>query len=220
MSSTTTRRHGMRGLDWLTLGACLWILASVACAHEGHAPAPQPQAAPQPMVSGAGTRDAQAWFTDTLLKDQNGRELRFYSDVLKGKVVMLNVIFTHCNDACPLITRKLREVREAMGPQLAAQVTFVSLSSDPLNDTPEALKAFAAQQGVDGPNWLFLTGDKANVDLVLGRLGQFLPSPEQHSTQLIAGDVAGKRWSKIRPDAPAAAIAQRMQLLTQPLAGR
>lgn len=218
MSAQTSRHAGMRSLDWLVLGGCLWILASVAFAHEGHAPAPQP--APQPMVSGSGTRDAQAWFTDTVLKDQDGRELRFYSDVLKDKVVMLNVIFTHCNDACPLITRKLREVREAMGSELAAQVTFVSVSSDPLNDTPEVLKAFARKQGVDGPNWLFLTGDKASVDLVLGRLGQFLPSPEQHSTQLIAGDVAGKRWSKIRPDAPPAAIAQRMQLLAQPLAGR
>ncbi|HDS1705204.1 SCO family protein [Pseudomonas putida] len=224
MSTATSHRAGMRAFDWLVLGGCLWILTSVAFAHEGHAPQPpEPQPAPQAMASGGGTRDAKTWFTDTVLKDQNGRELRFYSDVLKDKVVMLNVIFTHCTDACPLITRKLREVREvreAMGPALAAQVTFVSISSDPLNDTPEALKAFAAKQGVDGPNWLFLTGDKANVDLVLGRIGQFLPSPEQHSTQLIAGDVAGKRWSKIRPDAPPAAIAQRMQLLTQPLAGR
>ncbi|AHC83039.1 SCO family protein [Pseudomonas shirazica] len=221
MSLVSSRRAGMRGLDWLMLGGCLWILASVAFAHDGHAPqAPEPQPAPQAMTSGGGTRDAQAWFTDTVLKDQNGRELRFYSDVLKDKVVMLNVIFTHCTDACPLITRKLREVRETMGPQLASQVTFVSISSDPLNDTPEVLKAFAGKQGVDGPNWLFLTGDKANVDLVLGRIGQFLPSPEQHSTQLIAGDVAGKRWSKIRPDAPPAAIAQRMQLLALPLAGR
>jgi protein SCO1 len=218
MSTQTSRQASMRCLDWVVLAACLWIFASVALAHEGHAPAAQP--APPTMVSGGGTRDAQTWFTDTVLKDQDGRELRFYSDVLKDKVVMLNVIFTHCNDACPLITRKLREVREAMGPALAAQVTFVSVSSDPLNDTPEVLKAFARKQGVDGPNWLFLTGDKASVDLVLGRLGQFLPSPEQHSTQLIAGDVAGKRWSKIRPDAPPAAIAQRMQLLAQPLAGR
>ncbi|WP_449432723.1 SCO family protein [Pseudomonas putida] len=221
MSSLASRHNAMRGFDWLALGACLWIFATLALAHEGHAPqAPEPQPAPQAMTSGGGTRDAQTWFTDTQLMDQNGRELRFYSDVLKDKVVMLNVIFTHCTDACPLITRKLREVREAMGPELAAQVTFVSISSDPLNDTPAALKAFAQKQGVDGANWLFLTGEKANVDLVLGRIGQFLPSPEQHSTQLIAGDVAGKRWSKIRPDAPPAAIAQRMQLLTQPLAGR
>jgi len=221
MSSHTSHAAGMRSFDWLVLTGCLWIMASVAMAHEGHTPsAPDPQPAPQAMTSGGGTRDAQTWFTDTVLKDQNGREVRFYSDVLKDKVVMINVIFTHCTDACPLITRKLREVRDAMGPALASQVTFVSISSDPLNDTPAALKAFAQKQGVDSANWVFLTGDKANVDLVLGRIGQFLPSPEQHSTQLIAGDVAGKRWSKIRPDAPPVAIAQRMQLLAQPLAGR
>ncbi|MEN5304471.1 MULTISPECIES: SCO family protein [unclassified Pseudomonas] len=219
--SSAARHTTMRSTDWLALVAVLWILSSVAFAHEGHGPqAPSPQPAPPAMASGGGTRDAQTWFTDTVLKDQNGRELRFYSDVLKDKVVMLNVIFTHCTDACPLITRKLRDVRDAMGPELASQVTFVSISSDPLNDTPAALKAFAEKQGVDSANWLFLTGDKADVDRVLGRIGQFLPSPEQHSTQLIAGDVAGKRWSKIRPDAPPAAIAQRMQLLAQPLAGR
>jgi cytochrome oxidase Cu insertion factor (SCO1/SenC/PrrC family) len=77
----------------------------------------------------------QTWFTDTVLKDQNGRELRFYSDVLKDKVVMLNVIFTHCTDACPLITRKLRECARPWG-RPGRQVTFVSISSDPLNDTP------------------------------------------------------------------------------------
>jgi hypothetical protein len=76
------------------------------------------------------------------------------------------------------------------------------------------------KQGVDEPHWLFLTGDKAQMDLVLGRVGQVIPSPEQHSTQLIVGDVANKRWSKIRPDAPAAAIAQRLQLLAMPVAGR
>lgn len=221
MSNQSSRRPGMRSLDWLALAGCLWIFASMALAHEGHAPTgAKAEATPPLAASKGGTRDPQAWFTDTVVKDQNGRELRFYSDVLKDKMVMLNVIFTHCNDACPLITRKLREVRDAMGEALASQVTFISISSDPQNDTPEVLKAFARKQGVDGPNWLFLTGDKAQVDLLLGRLGHFLPSPEQHSTQLIAGDVAGKRWSKIRPDAPAAAIAQRMQLLAQPLAGR
>ncbi|MNE62372.1 hypothetical protein D3C80_1576470 [compost metagenome] len=59
------------------------------------------------------------------------------------------------------------------------------------------------------------------MDVVLGRLGQLSRSPEEHSTLLIAGDVANKRWSKIRPDAPPAAIAQRLQLLTlPPAAGR
>ncbi|MCY1274071.1 hypothetical protein D9M71_301210 [compost metagenome] len=187
--------------------------------HEGHGAAPSDAPAAQPL-SAKGTTDAQTYFTDTLLRDQNGNEVRFYSDVLKGRLVMLNVIFTHCNDACPLITRKLKEVRDAMGEDLAKQVYFISLSSDAENDTPEVLKAFAAKHGVDSPNWIFLTGDKTDMDLVLARLGQLGESPEAHSTLLIAGDVPNKRWSKIRPDAPVPAIAQRLQLMTMPVAGR
>jgi cytochrome oxidase Cu insertion factor (SCO1/SenC/PrrC family) len=99
-------------------------------------------------------------------------------------------------------------------------ITFISLTSDPLRDTPAVLKAYTLKQGVDEPHWFFLTGDKAQMDLVLGRIGQIVPAPEQHSTQSIVGDVANKRWSKIRPDAPAAAIVQRLQWLTMPVAGR
>jgi len=206
----------MRAIDWRALGLCFCIFSSVALAHEDHEP-PAPSAAQPPPTT--GTRDARTWFTDTPLQDQNGQTLRFYSDALQNRIVLLNVIFTSCNDACPLITRKLKEVREALGDQ-ADGVTFISLTSDPLRDTPAVLKAYTLKQGVDDPHWLFLTGDKAQIDLVLSRIGQIVPTPEQHSTQLIVGDVANKRWSKIRPDAPAAAIAQRLQLLSMPVVGR
>ncbi|AMQ82273.1 MULTISPECIES: SCO family protein [Pseudomonas] len=208
----------MRTLDRITLTVCLWIFSAMALAHEGHEqPAPATaSAAPAPAK---GTHDAKTWFTDTPLLDQNGDVQRFYSDALHNRVVLLNVIFTSCNDACPLITRKLKEVRELLGDK-ADGITFISLTSDPLRDTPAVLKAYTLKQGADDPHWLFLTGDKAQMDLVLGRIGQIVPTPEQHSTQLIVGDVANKRWSKIRPDAPATAIAQRLQLLTMPVAGR
>ncbi|MFJ2285458.1 SCO family protein [Pseudomonas iridis] len=206
----------MRMLDWISLTVCFWVFSNVAFAHEEHATEPPAAVAAAPAK---GTHDAQAWFTDTPLQNQHGETLRFYSDALQNRVVLLNVIFTSCNDACPLITRKLKEVRELLGDK-ADDITFISLTSDPLRDTPAVLKAYTLKQGCDDPQWLFLTGDKAQMDLVLSRIGQIVPTPEQHSTQLIVGDVANKRWSKIRPDAPAAAIAQRLQLLTMPVAGR
>ncbi|WP_311886454.1 MULTISPECIES: SCO family protein [unclassified Pseudomonas] len=206
----------MRLLDWISLTVCFWIFSNVAFAHEGHAPEAPTTVAAAPAK---GTHDAKTWFTDTPLQDQNGETLRFYSDALQNRIVLLNVIFTSCNDACPLITQKLKEVRELLGDK-APDITFISLTSDPLRDTPAVLKAYTLKQGSDDPHWLFLTGDKAQMDLVLSRIGQIVPTPEQHSTQLIVGDVANKRWSKIRPDAPAAAIAQRLQLLTMPVAGR
>ncbi|MFJ7792415.1 SCO family protein [Pseudomonas sp. NPDC096950] len=206
----------MKALILIFLTMCFCVISFLAFSHEQHTE-------PTPTVSAAapatGTRDAKTWFTDTPLQDQNGNTLRFYSDALQNRVVLLNVIFTSCTDACPLITRKLKEVREVLGDK-ADGITFISLTSDPLRDTPAVLKAYTLKQGVDGPHWLFLTGDKAQMDLVLGRIGQIVPTPEQHSTQLIVGDVANKRWSKIRPDAPAAAIAQRLQLLTMPVVGR
>ncbi|WP_460126541.1 SCO family protein [Pseudomonas sp. S2_C03] len=206
----------MRVIDWISLTVCFWIFSAMAFAHEDHQPATPTVAVAPPAT---GTRDAKTWFTDTPLQDQNGNTLRFYSDALHNRVVLLNVIFTSCNDACPLITQKLKEVREVLGDK-ADDITFISLTSDPLRDTPAVLKAYTLKQGVDGPHWFFLTGDKAQMDLVLSRIGQIVPTPEQHSTQLIVGDVANKRWSKIRPDAPPAAIAQRLQLLTMPVAGR
>ncbi|MHC8354700.1 SCO family protein [Pseudomonas sp. LB3P81] len=206
----------MRAVDWIALSLCFWIFSSMAFAHEGHQEPAPAVAAAHPA---SGTHDAKTWFTDTPLQDQNGETLRFYSDALQNRVVLLNVIFTRYTDACPLITRKLKEVRELRGDE-ADGITFISLTSDPLRDTPAVLKAYTLKQGVNGPHWLFLTGDKAQMDLVLGRIGQIGPMPEQHSTQLIVGDVANKRGSKIRPDAPAVAIAQRLQLLTMPVAGR
>jgi cytochrome oxidase Cu insertion factor (SCO1/SenC/PrrC family) len=210
----------MKALALIFLTMCFCLISFMAFSHEGHAqPATATGAATAAAQPAGGTRDAKTWFTDTPLQDQNGNTLRFYSDALQNRVVLLNVIFTSCTDACPLITQKLKEVREVLGDK-ADGITFISLTSDPLRDTPAVLKAYTLKQGVDGPHWLFLTGDKAQMDLVLGRIGQVIPSPEQHSTQLIVGDVANKRWSKIRPDAPAAAIAQRLQLLTMPVAGR
>ncbi len=201
----------------LALGAGLAL--GIAQAHEEHAAPPAAKGPAVQEVAGGGTLDARSYFTDTPLLDQDGRQVRFYSDVLAGRVVLLNVIFTSCEDACPLITRKLREVRTALGKD-AERVHFISLTSDPANDSPQALKAYARKHDADDPNWTFLTGPKEQMDVVLARLGQLSRSPEEHSTLLIAGDVANKRWSKIRPDAPPAAIAQRLQLLTLPVVGR
>lgn len=185
-------------------------LTSPAAAHQT-----EPKAAAEPMVAPVtpGTRDARTYFTDTELLTQDGKSVRFYSDVLQDRVVLINVVYTHCEDACPLITKKLNEVRAKLDERAAKEVWFVSISTDPERDSPQALKKFAATQGVKDANWVFLTGNKANIDHVLGRLGQMSPSAEQHSTLLIAGNVGAKRWSKIRPDAPVAAIVERLKVL-------
>ena len=208
-----TWRAGMAVLG-CTLGLAL---APAAFAHEGK-PHANPQKEPIAPVQGAaaekGTRDARSYFTDLELLTQDGRKVRFYSDVLAGQTVLINVIYTNCKDACPLITQKLNEVRTMVGAQFGRDVRFVTLTSDPERDTPAVLKTFAQKQSADMGGWMFLTGDKKHIDHILKKLGQFSQNVEDHSTLLIAGNVPAKRWSKIRPDAPPMAIAERLRQLS------
>lgn len=194
-----------------------WMLPH-ALAHSPGAAAGQPAQAIAPVkgaAAAAGTRDARTYFTDLQLVTQEGRKVRFYTDVLEGRTVLINVIYTNCKDACPLITQHLNQVRALMGERFGREVYFVSLTSDPERDSPAALKAFAQKQDADLPGWTFLTGDKKDVDHILKKLGQFSQNVEAHSTLLIAGNVGAKRWSKIRPDTPPVAIAERLKLLAE-----
>ncbi len=159
-----------------------------------------------------GGEKERRYFTDTVLLTQEGKAVRFYSDVLKGRIVVIHTFFTHCEAACPLIVRKLLKVRKALGP-LAERITFISISIDPERDTPERLRAFAKRHGADVPGWIFLTGRKADVDLVVSRLGQYVPEVEEHSTLLLVGNVEARHWSKLRPDTPAPAIALKLESL-------
>lgn len=200
-----------RWMGWFAL-----IVSGVAAAaHDGRgAPAQKDAIAPVGgAAAAAGTRDARTYFTDLELRAHDGRTLRFYSDVLEGRTVLINVIYANCKDACPLITQRLNEVRALVGERFGRDVHFVTLTSDPERDSPASLREFAAKQSADVAGWIFLTGERANVEHILKKLGQFSQTVESHSTLLIAGNVGAKRWSKIRPDAPPLAIAERLKLL-------
>ncbi len=200
------------------LALMLPCVGHAADPHAGHHHAAQPdQPTAAPLVAPPGKpgpQDAATYFTELELQTQDGRPVRFYSDVLQGRTVLINVIYASCKDACPLLTQQLNEVRAHLPADMfGKQVFFVSLTSDPANDTPQALKEFAKKQGADVPGWTFLTGRKDRVDHILKKLGQYSETIEGHSTLFIAGNVPAKRWSKIRPDAAAAAIAERLVTL-------
>jgi cytochrome oxidase Cu insertion factor (SCO1/SenC/PrrC family) len=151
---------------------------------------------------------ARAYFTDTVLVDQEGREVRFYSDVLKGRTVCMSFQFTQCKEACPLIMAKLARVRRDLGEAFGQGVHFVVLSVDPDHDTPEAFRRFAKVHGAEGPGWTFLTGPKAAMAAVLGKLGEWVEDPSDHTTAFIAGNARTRHWTKVRPDAPPQAVAE------------
>jgi cytochrome oxidase Cu insertion factor (SCO1/SenC/PrrC family) len=174
-----------------------------------------PASGQQPGKLTPAQRDARAreYFTDTVLKTQQGRAVRFYSDAMRGKVVLINFMYTSCGDACPLITAKLVQAKNDLGETFGREVRFLSLSIDPLHDRPEDLAKFARKFDAEHADWLFLTGEKANVDKVLKKLGAYTETVEDHSTGIIIGSPSQGRWKKVRPDAPAKVIAEELRHL-------
>jgi cytochrome oxidase Cu insertion factor (SCO1/SenC/PrrC family) len=158
---------------------------------------------------------ARSYFSNLELINQDGETVRFYDDVLKDKVVVINFIFTNCEGACPLITHKLTLVRDRLEGYIGDPVQFVSLSLDPARDTPAALKEFAKTHHADHDGWVFLTGDPENLDHVIKRLGQFTDDMEAHSTMMLAGNVNAAHWMKIQPQEQPPQIAEKLRLLLE-----
>ncbi|MBE0625322.1 MAG: SCO family protein [Burkholderiales bacterium] len=190
------------------------LLAPSAFAHKDAHPGASPQAqAAKPKAVAAGTRDPRAYFTDTQLVNQDGRKVRFYTDMLKDRVVVVNVMYANCKEACPLITRQLTEVKDELGELFGKTVFFVSITSDPVRDTPPALKRFAQEQHADAAGWSFLTGSKENVDGILQRLGALSENVEEHATVLYILDVDNKRMRRMLPNLPPKAIAEAARII-------
>lgn len=162
---------------------------------------------------------ARKYFTDTEVIDQNGRKLRFYTDVLKDRVVLISFIFTNCEFACPMQAQKLKQTRALMVPAIQDEVWFVTLSVDPERDTPEAMKRFAEKQGVDESRWIFLTGEKQNLEFLIKKLGQYTPDVEAHTTLMLAGNDRTRHWTRVLPMVPPDGIAQQLRSLVEETPG-
>lgn len=154
-----------------------------------------------------GASAAQRYFGDTPLVDQNGVTHRFYSDLVKGKVVIINSFFTTCTSVCPVMMHNIAEIQKAIAGKTDREISFVSITVDPEHDTPARLSEYAAQLHPK-PGWLFVTGNKDDVNDVLHRLGQFVADKQDHSTILIAGNETTGYWKKLLSMAHTADLVQ------------
>src|SRR4051794_4465131 len=116
---------------------------------------------------------ARSYFTDTVLVDQDGVERRFYTDLVQGKTVVINVMFTTCKDSCPIMAGNFARIQEWLGPRLGKDANMLSITIDPQTDSPERLKAYA-ERFKARPGWYVLGGTKTNVDTVLRKLGLYV----------------------------------------------
>jgi cytochrome oxidase Cu insertion factor (SCO1/SenC/PrrC family) len=159
-------------------------------------------------------RAAAAYFPDVTLVDQDGRSHRFFSDLLKGKRVIVNFGFTRCNGACNPITRNLVKVQKALGDRVGRDIVMLTISVDPARDTPASMKEFANKYGA-GPGWYFLSGAPENVHAVLRRLGADTQNPDEHSTMVLLGDVPSGTWTKAIAYTPPDELANAVLRLTE-----
>ena len=138
---------------------------------------------------------AQKYFTDVMLVNQDGQQMRLYSDLIKGKVVVIIPFFTSCTGVCPVMNRNLAKIQDAIGDRLGKDIYLISISVDPITDTPSRLKDYAVRFNAR-PGWYFLTGKKENVDLALYKLGQKVEAREDHSNIMIIGNDRTGLWKK------------------------
>jgi len=167
------------------------------------------------MVAADEIERAREYFTNLELVNQDGETVRFFDDVLKDKVVVINFIFTNCEGACPLMTHKLTLVRDSFEGKIGNPLQFVSLSIDPERDTPAAMKEFAKTHHADHDGWVFLTGKPENLEAITKRLGQFTDDVEAHSTMMLAGNVNEAHWIKIQPYEQPPQITEKLRLLLE-----
>ncbi|MFL5369553.1 MAG: SCO family protein [Myxococcales bacterium] len=139
------------------------------------------------------------YFPNVALTTQDGKVVRLFDDLLKGKKVAVNLIYTRCTATCPLETAKLSQVAKILGDRFGKEIFFVSVSIDPEHDTPEVLKAYSAKFHTP-PGWTFVTGDDNDIKLVAKKFGLSsitdVRNKDGHQPSLMIGDVDSGNWMR------------------------
>jgi protein SCO1 len=153
--------------------------------------APAPPAAP----AAAAESPAHKYFGDVKLVNQDGKEVRLYTDLMQGKTVVINAMFATCTGACPVMSGTMAKIQDHLGDRVGKDVRLISITVDPVNDTPAKLKEYANRFHAK-PGWQLLTGSKENVEAALRKLGQWTEDPSNHQTLFLIGNDRTGLWKK------------------------
>jgi len=132
---------------------------------------------------------------DIEVVNQDGRHVRFNSQVVEGHIAIVTGFFTSCSSMCPITQEKLSQVAKLLGPRLGKDVVIVSVSVDAENDTPARMKDWGEKFHI-GPGWTLLSGKRDQVDALLKSLGLSVPVPQRHQSALMVGSAA-TGWVRI-----------------------
>jgi len=161
-------------------------------------PSPSPSPSATPPDSGEITPNTKLFSSEKIpnahVYDQNGNQLNFYNDLVKGKTVAINFIFTTCTASCPPLTATFRKVQQNAA-QRGLSLQLISISVDPTVDTPERLHAFAEKFNA-APGWTFVTGDKGEIDSLLNGLGAPVTNKNDHTPMIMIGNDGADYWTR------------------------
>ena len=160
-------------------------------------------------------RGLRQHFPNVLLINQDKKKVHFYDDLIKGKLVVIQFMFTNCERLCPMVTPNLVKVQEELLKRSPEEVSIVSITVDPERDTPEALKAYAQKFHIQ-KGWQFLTGNKSDVDRLRRELGLLYPEDQQfeHMNMITIGKEPTGQWLSMRALNKPDVIAYTVLLLT------
>jgi protein SCO1/2 len=197
--------HGL-GLVCLV---CLGVGAGTvpAIAQQAAADHQHVQQAPASIQGNAASGPTKISIPDMEVLDQNNRRVRFYSDLVKGKTVAVNFIFTTCTTICLPMTANFAKVQKIMRARGEKNLELISVSVDPENDTPEKLKAYAEMFHAQ-PGWTFVTGTRAELEPIWKAFNVFAGgAKEEHAPTVVIGDEALHSWTYASGLAPASKLA-------------
>ena len=132
-----------------------------------------------------------------MVLDQDGREMEFVTDAIGDHIVVMDFVYTTCTTICPVLSALFNQVQTKLGSEVVgSEVRLISMSVDPIRDTPQRLKAYSAKHRA-GEGWLWLTGAKPDVDDVLTGLGAYTANFEDHPTMVLIGDPRTGEWKRL-----------------------
>ena len=149
---------------------------------------------PKEEVPAAETASTPVRIPDITVQDQNGKSLNFYTDLVKGKVVAINFVFTTCTTICPPLTATFRRVQQQLAEQNSS-AQLISISVDPAIDTPERLRDFAAKFKAE-PGWAFVTGNTSDINSLLQQLGVAVTNKNDHTPMILIGNDQAGYWTR------------------------
>ena len=146
---------------------------------------------------------------DVTLIDQTGTAHRFVHDLIEGKIAVVSFVFTGCTTICSPVGANMGALDQMLAGQVGTEVSLVSVTLDPFNDTPAQLARWRSQFD-SAPGWRLLTGDPDQVDRVLHAMRQDTADIAQHDAFLWVGDPRTRTWTRMSalaaPDTLAALI--------------